>query len=930
MRITACHSLKSFSYSTGIVMLMLLFLLSNQSRAQVTVLTGKSGAQFESKANSSNYSVQGSLLDTPPISGDPEACLGYQSSYAISIPNGTSTYSWSISGGGLIVSGNGTSQVNINWTSTGNYFITAQETTSGGSTLPPAILNITVYNPSTPSVTISTPNNPACSGDPVTFTATPTNEGTSPLYTWFRNGIQEPNPTPGVPQLTFNNLVNGDVIHAVINSSVPCAIPNNIPSPNVVMSVITIVTPPINSPVSIVGGSQIVCEGIPVEYSIPASGATCNWNTSPAGAGTITPSGPGTNKVNINWNASGVYTLSVSETANGCTSTPVDLSVFVNQTNTATIDITPDKNPVCAGIPVTFRADQQWGGNIPLFMWYVNGVPRTTPGTSIFFTYIPVNGDIVHAELMPDALCSFPKPTISASVTQQVTANAVPAVSIATPATSLCPGDPATITATASFGGATPVYSWYKNGILMPNEINPTLTLVPADGDFIFAKMISSLTCASPPLATSPIISFSVKANQVVGLTVNQQPTLCTNDPVTIKANPVNGGTAPVYQWYLNTALVPGQQSQLYTANLNPGDKVYAIVTSSLVGCAVGNPATSAAITVTKPPLLDITKVDTIGESCNLRNGIITITAAGGTGAYQYSVLSIPVWNANPVFDSLDGLIPYNVQVKDANGCIATKGIYFLADKPGPTVSASGHGDYCVGDSITLSATSTSPMTYTWRNPAGVIKSNNDSLSLTNLVTGDAGNYFVIGIDPLGCHDTVWQKINVNILPVVSLGSPNAFCAGTVHKFTPGPGYSAYLWNDGSTDSVYMEKDEGVYWVKATDANGCIASDTAFLIPCYKVYIPNAFSPNRNGINEIFKPILGDLVLHDYAMYIFDRWGKEIFESDNYGIGWDGSIKGQIAEPGVYSYFITYRLVDPLNPTANDLTKLRGTLTLVR
>jgi len=107
--------------------------------------------------------------------------------------------------------------------------------------------------------------------------------------------------------------------------------------------------------------------------------------------------------------------------------------------------------------------------------------------------------------------------------------------------------------------------------------------------------------------------------------------------------------------------------------------------------------------------------------------------------------------------------------------------------------------------------------------------------------------------------------------------------------------------------------------------------DTITLIPCSQVFIPTAFSPNRNGINESFRPVTGGIVLLDYKMIIYSRWGQKMFESDDYQSGWNGTLNGIIVPSGSYAYFITYKIADPANSTGSGtLSKLRGMVTVVK
>jgi gliding motility-associated-like protein len=85
-----------------------------------------------------------------------------------------------------------------------------------------------------------------------------------------------------------------------------------------------------------------------------------------------------------------------------------------------------------------------------------------------------------------------------------------------------------------------------------------------------------------------------------------------------------------------------------------------------------------------------------------------------------------------------------------------------------------------------------------------------------------------------------------------------------------------------------------------------MASSTALIVRSQDEYIPTAFSPNGDGNNDIFRPMGFNIDFTKYKMYIYDRWGKEIFMTDNIEVGWDGRVKGhgEIVQQDVYVYLI--------------------------
>ena len=119
-----------------------------------------------------------------------------------------------------------------------------------------------------------------------------------------------------------------------------------------------------------------------------------------------------------------------------------------------------------------------------------------------------------------------------------------------------------------------------------------------------------------------------------------------------------------------------------------------------------------------------------------------------------------------------------------------------------------------------------------------------------------------------------------------------------------------YTWQDGSKDSIFMVTQPGIYWVSAyiedykiTVTDTIRVNYTDCTPPKYPLWIPNSFTPNSDGLNDNFKPeTIAEM--EEYKMLIFNRWGQQIFESNDISKGWDGKYKGKLVESGVYTYHI--------------------------
>lgn len=187
--------------------------------------------------------------------------------------------------------------------------------------------------------------------------------------------------------------------------------------------------------------------------------------------------------------------------------------------------------------------------------------------------------------------------------------------------------------------------------------------------------------------------------------------------------------------------------------------------------------------------------------------------------------------------------------------------------------------------------------------------SHDGSLSTPVAAGLSPGNYSVLVSDPGACSVTAVFNIGYgqDASPEISLGRDTFFCPPSVLILRPGK-YSTYRWQDNSTDSVFPVTQEGNYFVRVTNASGCPAVDSILVgLDCINdIIIPNSFTPNGDGRNDVFE--INGSVTFDFELRIFNRWGEVVFLSDNKNQGWDGSLKGNPVQEGFYNYLVNYSI----------------------
>ncbi len=182
-----------------------------------------------------------------------------------------------------------------------------------------------------------------------------------------------------------------------------------------------------------------------------------------------------------------------------------------------------------------------------------------------------------------------------------------------------------------------------------------------------------------------------------------------------------------------------------------------------------------------------------------------------------------------------------------------------------------------------------------------------------------------------GCDSILTTTLTVVPLPTVDLGHDTIICKNTpivLNAFIDNPS-AVYLWNDNSIDAIKTVNVKGIYAVIVTVDPCPSVGDTIAIdvkdCDCH-ISIPNAFSPNGDQTNDIFRPLFTCLVSpENYSMHIFNRWGQEVFYTHLQEDGWNGLYRTVAQDMGTYMYFINFT-----NPFTGEKEFYKGDITLVR
>ncbi|MFN8284215.1 MAG: gliding motility-associated C-terminal domain-containing protein [Chitinophagales bacterium] len=172
--------------------------------------------------------------------------------------------------------------------------------------------------------------------------------------------------------------------------------------------------------------------------------------------------------------------------------------------------------------------------------------------------------------------------------------------------------------------------------------------------------------------------------------------------------------------------------------------------------------------------------------------------------------------------------------------------------------------------------------------------------------------------------------LSQNPLPIVFIGNDTSFCEGEILLSAPAQ-MRSYIWNTGATSQTITVTEEGKYLVTITDANNCSNSDSINITNnCLNdIWIPNAFSPNDDGVNDVFMVRGNARTTIIEKMIVYNRWGNKVFEANNIlpndkTTGWNGTYKGADAQFEVYGYYVVARFNN------GEKKILKGNVTLVK
>jgi gliding motility-associated-like protein len=231
-----------------------------------------------------------------------------------------------------------------------------------------------------------------------------------------------------------------------------------------------------------------------------------------------------------------------------------------------------------------------------------------------------------------------------------------------------------------------------------------------------------------------------------------------------------------------------------------------------------------------------------------------------------------------------------------------------------PSILLAESKSACVGDTVIIYSSATGtypPLKYTWTYPDG--HTTDVDPFFEGVTQDEAGDYILLVTDSLGCTDQKAIRLVVSENPVAEFHGTDTLTVSPGYILEAGYDLAYYLWNTGETTESIEIDSTGWYWVSMESHMGCTGTDSVFVVVSESIkkdcfFIPNAFTPNNDGLNDTFKVVSFCTDVTSFRMMIFNRWGEELYETSDMEKGWDGTKNGSPVPGDVYVYKITYKI----------------------
>ncbi len=673
----------------------------------------------------------------------------------------------------------------------------------------------------------------------------------------------------GTPGATTNYTVTGTDANGCVSTANTSIVVN--PLPNVGVN------------------SGLICAG--TSMNLNANGAATYAWSPPGGLSATTGA-----TVSANPGTTTVYTVTGTDANNCVSSASSTVTVVTNPTvtvNTATICLGQGTATLTANGATTYN----WAPATGLSAT-TGSVVTANPGATTTYTITGTVG------------------TCTAVATTTVTVNPLPAPVAAS--NTPCVNQALNLTGNGGTG-----YVWGGPNTFTSSVQNPTIPGVTASAAGVYTLVV---TDANMCVNTATV---NVTVNPLPTVTATGA-TVCINATINLSCTP-NGATG--YSWSGPLGYSSNSQNPAIPMATSGMAGNYVVTVTDPNGCVNANVATVA---INSLPVVSATT----GTVCAGQTSA-TINASGAN-TYSWSPASgLNTTSGASVVANPNTTTVYSVTGTDVNGC-QSSATTTVSVNPVPAVSLTPQNSSgCAPVCTTFSNTTSSSGNYSWSFGDG---STSQSAAPYHCFTVQ-GNYNVTLTltDNNGCVNSASATVNVYPVPKADFSmspQPTTILEPSTQFYDGSYGANIVTWgwtfgdysatnSSGLQNPSHVYGDTGSFVVQLVVVSDYGCKDSTIRIlrieDDYALYVPNAFSPNSDGINDVFKAVGSGL--KDFKLFIFDRWGNQVFFSDKLEKGWDGRFqaKGEdIVQEDVYVWKIEAKT------TKNEKKQLAGVVSLLK
>jgi len=730
-----------------------------------------------------------------------------------------------------------------------------------------------------------------CLGDSITFIATLGFDN----YNFFRNSSSVQNGPDSIYIST--NLIDGDSIFVI---GTMCGVED---TSNLI---IVNIHPPLTINLQSIP-SDTICIGDSV-ILVASGGHTYSW----------LPGGSTNDTLIVNPAVTTTYSVTVIDTLTDC-SAQDSITIMVN--SVPVVNLGPSPTKICTGDSIPLNA----GNPGASYQWSSGETTQiiTVDTAGTYWVEVTDNKgcqgtDTINIILNPDLIVNLPNDT------------------------GICISDSLVLDA----GNPGSSYQWSTG--------DTTRTIIVSTAGTYWVEAIDSNSCVG-----RDTISLGINSLPTVNLGIDSS--ICLGDSIILDA----GNPGASYQWSTGettqTIITDTAGTYWVTVNdtngcqnadtinigidplpvVNLGPSPTALCPGDSIPLDAGNPG--ASYIWSSGETTQIIIIDTAGtywvevtdiNGCQstdtiniILNPALFVNLPNDTGICIGDSIELDAWNPGSSYQWSTGDTTriiivgttgtYWVEVISPSGC--TGGDTINIDiNPLPTVDLGNDSSVCMRNSLVLDAGNPGA-SYLWSTGE-----TNQTISVNS-----AGTYWVELTDTNGCQNADSINIGIDPLPAVNLGpDPAVFCIGDSIPLDAGNPGASYIWSNGKITRIIAANTAGTYWVWVTDANGCQEVDSVSITvkDCDSTrntfYIPNSFSPNDDGENDLL--LVKGTGIKNIKLFIYNRWGEKVFESMDISKGWDGSYKGKLLNTAVFAWYAEVEFVD------NNRIYRKGNVTLIR